>query len=222
MKKSFAVLGLGRFGESVVRTLYETHQDVLAVDVSEERVNALMDVATQSMIADTQEEEVLRGLNIDTFDYVIIGIGNNMEASIMTTLLVKELGAKNVIAKAETQAHGRVLKRVGADRVVFPERDMGQSIVRKLLSKHILSFIDLDAKYTLAEIAISDPKFANKSLEELDLRKRFDLNVIAIHHKDKANISPKPTDMIYLEDILTVVGPVQSVESLDDTLQNTQ
>ncbi|MFD1672544.1 potassium channel family protein [Agrilactobacillus yilanensis] len=219
MKKNFAVLGLGRFGESVVRTLYETHQDVLAVDIKEDRVRALMDVSTQTLIADTQDEEVLRSLNIDTFDYVVIGIGNNMEASILTTLLAKELGAKNVIAKAETDAQGRVLKRVGADKVVFPERDMGHGVVRKLLSNHILNFIDLSDKYTLAEIEITDPTFTNQNLIELDLRRRFDLTVIAINHGHEINVSPQPTDIVKLHDIIAVVGPIKNVEALDEALK---
>ncbi|WP_125573690.1 potassium channel family protein [Levilactobacillus huananensis] len=219
MKKSFAVLGLGRFGQSVVETLAETDQDVLAVDVREEPVNEVMDIATQTLIADTRDEDVLRGLNIDTFDYVIVGIGNNMEASILTTMLTKELGAKKVIAKAETNDHGRVLKRVGADQVVFPERDMGHGIVRKLLSNHILNFIDLSDKYTLAEIVITDPTFVDQDLIKLNLRQRFDLTVIAIQHGQDINISPQPTDVVRLHDVLTVVGPIDSVEELDATLK---
>ncbi|KRN97794.1 K+ transport system, NAD-binding component [Levilactobacillus paucivorans] len=219
MKKSFAVLGLGRFGQSVVETLAETNQDVLAVDVREEPVNEVMDIATQTLIADTRDEDVLRGLNIDTFDYVIVGIGNNMEASILTTMLTKELGAKKVIAKAETNDHGRVLKRVGADQVVFPERDMGHGIVRKLLSNHILNFIDLSDKYTLAELVITDPTFVDQDLIKLNLRQRFDLTVIAIQHGQDINISPQPTDVVRLHDVLTVVGPIDSVEELDATLK---
>ncbi|WP_125544878.1 potassium channel family protein [Levilactobacillus lindianensis] len=219
MKKSFAVLGLGRFGQSVVETLAETNQDVLAVDVREEPVNEVMEIATQTLIADTRDEDVLRGLNIDTFDYVIVGIGNNMEASILTTMLTKELGAKKVIAKAETNDHGRVLKRVGADQVVFPERDMGHGIVRKLLSNHILNFIDLSDKYTLAELVITDPTFVDQDLIKLNLRQRFDLTVIAIQHGQDINISPQPTDVVRLHDVLTVVGPIDSVEELDATLK---
>ncbi|MFC6207758.1 potassium channel family protein [Levilactobacillus tongjiangensis] len=219
MKKNFAVLELGRFGQSVVETLAETHQDVLAVDVQETPVNQMMDVATQTLIADTRDEEVLRGLNIDTFDYVIVGIGNNMEASILTTMLAKELGAKKVIAKAETADQGRVLQRVGADQVVFPERDMGHSIVRKLLSNHILNFIDLSDEYTLAEIVITDPNFVNQNLIQLNLRERFDLTVIAIQHGRKINISPNPTDAVQLHDVLTVVGPIENVEKLDEALK---
>lgn len=218
-KKSFAVLGLGRFGQSVVQTLVASHQDVLAVDVKEEPVNEMMDIATQTLIADTRDEDVLRGLNIDTFDYVIVGIGNNMEASILTTMLTKELGAKKVIAKAETSDHGRVLKRVGADQVIFPERDMGHSIVRKLLSNHILNFIDLSDEYTLAEVVITDPNFVNQDLVKLDLRRRFDLTVIAIQHGHAINISPQPTDIVQLHDVLTVVGPIANVEKLDETLK---
>ncbi|GEO66039.1 potassium channel family protein [Levilactobacillus spicheri] len=219
MKKNFAVLGLGRFGEAVVRTLAEMQQEVLAVDCREDRVNELMDVATQTLIADTRDEEVLRRLNIDTFDYVIVGIGNNMEASILTTLLAKEQGAKQVIAKAETSDHGRVLKRVGADQVVFPERDMGQGIARKLLSNHILNFIDLSQDYTLAEVVITDPTFVDQDLVKLNLRQRFDLNVIAIQRGADIDISPQPTAVVRLHDVLTVVGPVKSVEALDEALK---
>jgi len=219
MKKSFAVLGLGRFGQSVVETLAETHQDVLAVDVQEAPVNEMTEIATQTLVADTRDEEVLRELNIDTFDYVIVGIGNNMEASILTTMLAKDLGAEKVIAKAETSDHGRVLKRVGADQVIFPERDMGHSIVRKLLSNHILNFIDLSDKYTLAEVVITDPTFVNQNLIDLNLRKRFDLTIIAIQHDQKINISPQPTDMVQLHDVLTVVGPIEHVEALDEALK---
>ncbi|MFC6274264.1 potassium channel family protein [Levilactobacillus tangyuanensis] len=219
MKKSFAVLGLGRFGQSVVQTLAKMKQDVLAVDVREEPVNEMMEIATQTLIADTRDENVLKGLNIDTFDYVIVGIGNNMEASILTTMLTKELGAKKVIAKAETSDHGRVLERVGADQVIFPERDMGQGIVRKLLSNHILKFIDLSDDYTLAELEITDPHFVDQSLVDLALRQRFDLTVIAIQHGPEINISPEPTVTIRQHDILTVVGPVKGVAALDETLK---
>ncbi|MCW3777829.1 potassium channel family protein [Levilactobacillus namurensis] len=219
MKKNFAVLGLGRFGEAVVRTLANMQQDVLAVDCREDRVNELMDVATQTLIADTRDEEVLRRLNIDTFDYVIVGIGNNMEASILTTLLAKEQGAKKVIAKAETSDHGRVLKRGGADQVVFPERDMGHGIARKLLSNHILNFIDLSEDYTLAEVVITDPTFVDQDLVKLNLRQRFDLNVIAIQRGNDVDISPQPTAVVRLHDVLTVVGPVKSVEALDEALK---
>ncbi|VDG24446.1 potassium channel family protein [Lactiplantibacillus mudanjiangensis] len=219
MKKSFAVFGLGRFGESVVRTLVAAHQDVLAVDIEEGPVNELMEVATQTLIADTRDEEVLRDLNIDTFDYVIIGIGNNMEASILTTMLSKEQGAKKVIAKAETSDQGRVLERVGADQVVFPERDMGQGIVRKLLSNHILNFIDLSDEYTLAAIEITDPTFVDQNLIDLNLRQRFGLTVIAIKHAGEINVSPKPTDMMALHDVLTVVGPIKGVSALDAALK---
>lgn len=219
MKKSFAVFGLGRFGESVVRTLAAAHQDVLAVDINEARVNRLMDVATQSMIADTRDEEVLHDLNVDTFDYVIIGIGNNMEASILTTMLSKEQGAKKVIAKAETSDQGRVLERIGADQVVFPERDMGQGIVRKLLSNHILNFIDLSDEYTLAAIEITDPTFVHQNLIDLDIRQRFGLTVIAIKHGKEINVSPQPTDMMALHDVVTVVGPIKGVKALDESLK---
>ncbi|MFC6202411.1 potassium channel family protein [Lactiplantibacillus nangangensis] len=219
MKKSFAVFGLGRFGQSVVRTLVDAHQDVLAVDIHEEPVNELMEVATQTLIADTRDEAVLRELNIDTFDYVIVGIGNNMEASILTTMLSKEQGAKKVIAKAETSDQGRVLERVGADQVVFPERDMGHSIVRKLLSNHILNFIDLSDEYTLAAIEITDPTFVDQNLIALNLRERFGLTVIAIKHHGQINVSPEPTDMMALHDVLTVVGPIKGVEGLDEALK---
>jgi trk system potassium uptake protein TrkA len=208
MRKSFAVFGLGRFGESVVRALAAAHQDVLAVDINEEPVNELMDVATQTMIADTRDEQVLRDLNVDTFDYVIIGIGNNMEASILTTMLSKEQGAKKVIAKAETSDQGRVLERV-----------MGQGIAHRILSNHILNFIDLSDEYTLAAIEITDPNFVNQNLIDLKIRQRFGLTVIAIKHEKHIDVSPKPTDMMALHDVITVVGPVKGVIALDEALK---
>lgn len=219
MKKSFAVFGLGRFGTAVVKTLATLHQDVLAVDNVEARVDNLMDVATQTLIADTQDEDVLAQLNIASFDYVIIGIGNNMEASILTTLLAKEQGAQKIIAKAETKHHGRVLTRVGADQVIFPERDMGQSVARRLVSNHVLNFIDLSEEYTLAEVEISDPSFANQDLIQLGLRQKFGLNIIAIQHGKQLQISPAPSALVQLHDVLTVVGRVAGVEALDEALK---
>lgn len=219
MKKSFAVFGLGRFGTAVVKTLATLHQDVLAVDNVEARVDNLMDVATQTLIADTQDEDVLAQLNIASFDYVIIGIGNNMEASILTTLLAKEQGAQKIIAKAETKHHGRVLTRVGADQVIFPERDMGQSVARRLVSNHVLNFIDLSEEYTLAEVEISDPSFANQDLIQLGLRQKFGLNIIAIQHVKQLQISPAPSALVQLHDVLTVVGRVAGVEALDEALK---
>jgi len=133
--------------------------------------------------------------------------------------LSKEQGAKKVIAKAETSDQGRVLERVGADQVVFPERDMGHSIVRKLLSNHILNFIDLSDEYTLAAIEITDPTFVDQNLIALNLRERFGLTVIAIKHHGQINVSPEPTDMMALHDVLTVVGPIKGVEGLDEALK---
>jgi len=124
-----------------------------------------------------------------------------------------------VIAKAETSDQGRVLERVGADQVVFPERDMGQDIVRKLLSNHILNFIDLSDEYTLAAIEITDPTFVDQNLIDLNLRQRFGLTVIAIKHAGEINVSPKPTDMMALHDVLTVVGPIKGVSALDAALK---
>lgn len=205
MKRQFAVIGLGRFGSSVAKTLYSMGRQVLAIDLDEERVRANIQFATRAVAADASDEQVLRSLAIRNFDVVIVGIGGDVQASIMSTLMLKELGVKYVVVKAQSELHGKVLYRVGADRVVFPERDMGFRVAQNLISSNILEYIELSPDVSMIEIVAPD-HIIGKELQQLDLRNRFNINVIALKHGNDVNITPRAYDRISQGDILVVVG----------------
>lgn len=218
MKQTFAVIGLGRFGGSVVKKLAQEKQEVLGIDSNEELVEDYMKYATHTVIADGQDEEALRALDIASFDHVIIGIGHNIQASILTTILVKDLGAKHIVAKAETATHAKVLARIGADMIVHPEAEMGARIAQQLMTPNILNYIDLSADYSLAEIRITNPELNQQSLSAIDFRNRYKLNVIAIRHKHDHHqliITPRPTEVIHLDDVLSVIGHNHDVEAFN-------
>ncbi|NHM29434.1 potassium channel family protein [Neobacillus terrae] len=205
MINSYAVIGLGRFGTSIATKLSDAGQEVLGIDINEERVEDANSVVTHAMIADTTEIEALKSIGIRNFDTVIVAIGNDIQASILSVLLLKELGVKKVIAKALNKLHGKVLYKVGADWVVHPERDMGERVAHQLLSPNVLNFIELSDKYSVEEIKIPDC-MSNKSLRELDLRAKYNLSVIAIRHNSTIKISPSPDESIAKDDVLVVIG----------------
>lgn len=204
-KRQYAVIGLGRFGTSVAHRLYTAGQEVLGIDVNEERVeNAELSV-THAIMADTTEEETLKSIGIRNFDCVIVAIGNDMQSSILTTLLLKELGVEKVIAKALNKNHGQVLTKVGADWVIYPERDMGERVANQLLSPNMLNYIELSKEYNIEEI-ILPMSMKGKSLRELDLRAKYNISVIAIVSNGEIIIAPSPDQDIHEKDMLLVVG----------------
>jgi trk system potassium uptake protein TrkA len=216
MKQTFAIIGLGRFGGSLLKKLSAANQEVLGIDSNEKLVEDYMDIATHTAIADGQDEEALKDLDIASFDHVIVAIGHNIQASILTTILVKDLGAKHVVAKAETDVHAKVLERVGADMIVHPEAEMGRRIAHLLMTPNILNFIDLSSDYSMAEIKISNEKFAGMSLQEMGLRNKFGLNVIAVRHGENVVVTPGPDEVIALDDILSVIGQNKQIELFDE------
>ncbi|MCK1994763.1 TrkA family potassium uptake protein [Peribacillus muralis] len=204
-KRQYAVIGLGRFGTSVAHRLYSAGQEVLGIDISEEKVeNAELSV-THAIIADTTDEETLKSIGIRNFDCVIVAIGIDMQSSILTTLLLKELGVKKVIAKALNKNHGQVLTKVGADWVIYPERDMGERVANQLLSPNMLNYIELSKEYNIEEI-ILPLSMKGKSLRELDLRAKYNISVIAIVSNGEIIIAPSPDQDILEQDMLLVVG----------------
>ncbi|AMM94733.1 TrkA family potassium uptake protein [Peribacillus simplex] len=204
-KRQYAVIGLGRFGTSVAHRLYSAGQEVLGIDISGERVeNAELSV-THAVIADTTEEETLKSIGIRNFDCVIVAIGIDMQSSILTTLLLKELGVKKVIAKALNKNHGQVLTKVGADWVIYPERDMGERVANQLLSPNMLNYIELSKEYNIEEIIVP-MSMKGKSLRELDLRAKYNISVIAIVSNGEIIIAPSPDQDIHEKDMLLVVG----------------
>lgn len=199
------VVGLGRFGTSVARRLQEAGHDVLGIDVNEERVEDAGSYVTHAVVADTTEEQTLKEVGIRNFDCVIVAIGSDMQSSILTVLLLKELGVKKVIAKAIGKQHGQVLDKVGADWIIYPERDMGERVANQLLSPNLLNYIELSKKYNIEEILIPS-RMAEKSLRELDIRAKYNISAIAIVRGGDIIISPSPDQIIHKRDLLVVIG----------------
>lgn len=218
-KQTFAVIGLGRFGGSVCKTLADAGQEVLAIDKYESRVNDYKDIATQAVVADAQGEDVLRSLGIRNVDHVIVAIGEDIQASILVTLMVKEQGVKYVTAKAQNEYHAKVLEKLGVDRVVHPERDMGVRIGRSLTSKNMVDYLDLDANFKLAEILITNPEFVGKSLAEMDFRDRYGLNVIALAHSRQEMVLPSAGDVLTENDSILVAGPTRAIDKFEELMQ---
>ncbi|KIC04501.1 potassium channel family protein [Ligilactobacillus ruminis] len=218
-KQTFAVIGLGRFGGSVCKTLADAGQEVLAIDKYESRVNDYKDIATQAVVADAQDEDVLRSLGIRNVDHVIVAIGEDIQASILVTLMVKEQGVKYVTAKAQNEYHAKVLEKLGVDRVVHPERDMGVRIGRSLTSKNMVDYLDLDANFKLAEILITNPEFVGKSLAEMDFRDRYGLNVIALAHSRQEMVLPSAGDVLTENDSILVAGPTRAIDKFEELMQ---
>lgn len=212
--KQFAVIGIGRFGASVATTLYDMGHDVLAIDNSEERVEAIVDRVTHAVTADSTSEAALKSLGITNFDVVIVSIGKDIQASILTTLVLKELNVNYIVAKARTALHGKVLQKIGADRIVFPERDMGVRVAHNLVATNVLDFIELSPEYSIVEIIAPDD-MVGKSLRELDLRAKYDVTVLAIRSSDRQiNVSPAATDRFKEGDVLIVVGENEKIQNL--------
>lgn len=205
VKKVFAVIGLGRFGGSIVRTLAQEGMEVLAIDADEDRVNEFAKIASHTIVGDTTDENVLKSIGISNFDHVIVAIGENIQASILTTLMLKELGVDHVTVKAQNDYHEKVLRKIGADTVVHPERDMGRRIAYNIVSNNILDYLELSEDHSIVEIVASE-KMNGKSIFDLDIRARYGLNIVAIKRGTNINVSPQAHDAINAGDILIVVG----------------
>lgn len=212
--RQFVVIGCGRFGQSLAETLFDMGYDVLAIDKSAERIQEVSTHVTHAVQADALEENNLRSLGISNFDVAVVTIGSNMQASIMATLLTKELGVKTVIAKAQNELHGKVLEKIGADRVVYPEQDMGIRVARNLVSTNILDIIEFAPDYSIVEVATMDD-WVGKSLKDLKLPNKYGITVIAIKGGETINISPYAEDIIKEGDVLIVIGQNKALKNLE-------
>jgi trk system potassium uptake protein TrkA len=211
--KQFIILGLGRFGSAVATTLVELGHEVLGIDRDEEIINTLKDKITQAVQADITEEKALTELGVQNFDAAIVSIGSDLETSILVSMMLKEMGSKNIIAKAQNNLHAKILKKIGVDKVVFPERDMGARIARRLITPNINEFIELEPDYTIMEIEAL-PVFADKTLSELDMRNKYGINVLAIKRNKSLGISPQAKDVIKKGDFLIVIGETKKINEL--------
>lgn len=211
--KQFVVIGLGRFGSSVATTLSENGYDVLAIDKNADRVQALADQVTHAVEADATDEDALKTLGVRNFDVAVVSIGDDVSANILCTLILKELNVPYVIVKAPDRLHGKVLTKIGADRVVYPERDMGARIAHNLISSNVLDYIEFAPDYGVIEIIAAD-KMVGKTLKELELRSRFNVNVMAIKRGEDLHISPGADDKVLEGDRLVVMGKNESLDQI--------
>lgn len=215
MKKQFIVIGLGRFGSSVARTLAGLGQEVLAVDINEERVKQLAHVVTHTAQADTTDAGTLKSLGVGNFDVGVVAIGENLQAGILTALLLKELGVPHVVAKVSNELHGQVMEKIGVDRVIYPEREMGKRLAHSLVSPSLLDYIELAEDYRIEEVVA--PKSMNgKTLRELNLRNKMGISVIVIKRgEDNMIISPGAEAVVYQGDTLVIIGKNSDLSRLN-------
>lgn len=212
--KQFVIIGLGRFGSSIAKTLYSLGNDVLAIDKDEDVVQEIADSVTHAVQLDATDENALRTLGIRNFDVAVVTIGDNIQSSIMATLLVKELGVKYIIAKGHSDLHAKVLYKIGADRVVLPEKDMGIRVAHNLVSANILDYIELSEDYSIMEIQVIK-EWAGNTLKELKLRSKYGINVMAIKRGDEVNLSPAADDIIEEDDIIVSIGSAEDLSKLE-------
>ena len=202
--KQVVVIGLGRFGSSVARTLAQQGHDVLGIDIDEARVNALARVLTQAVTVREVNEDVLLSLGVKECDAAVVGMAN-LEFSITISQILKDFGIKLVISKAASELHGRVLQRIGVDRIIFPERDMGIRLAHSLISNTVIDYIELSPDYNIYEL-VSPAAFVGQSLAQSQLRATYRINVIAIKRAGNVLISPGADEVIQDNDILVVIG----------------
>ena len=215
--KQFVVIGLGRFGESVAKTLYGLGHDVLAIDMDEDMVQEISDSVTHAVQMDATDESALRTLGLRNFDVAVVTIGSNIQASVMVTLLVKDLGVKYLIAKGQSDLHAKVLYKIGADRVVLPEKDMGVRVAHNLVSASILDYIELSPDYSIMEMKALE-EWNGKNLTELKLRSRYGINVMAIKKDDDINISPSADEVISSDDIIVAIGSAEDLAKIEEIM----
>lgn len=214
MKKKFCVIGLGNFGYHVVATLYELGHDVVAIDSDKDKVQAVKDICSYAILGDATNKDFLMAQEIREMDAVVVSTGDRSHLSTLITLYLKELKVKRIYVKALNEDHGRILERVGATDLVFPEKDMAQRIAHNLSSPNIMEFIPLAEEYSLSE---SEPPkhFIGKTLIDLDLRKKFNVTVIAIKDvlTDQFIAAPPPTYLIKNSDALIFIGKTEDIEN---------
>ena len=212
--KQFLVIGLGRFGSSVATALARSGHEVLAIDTNEEVAQKLNGIVTHVVVADTTDEDTLKALGVRNFDVAVVAIGSNIQANIFTTLLLKNLGVPFIVAKALNDLHGKMLEKLGADRVVYPEYDMGQRVAHNIVTSNVLEYIELSPNVGIVEIGVPR-SLIGKTLIEADLRARFEVNVVAIKRDDQVIVPPQPDAQIEKGDLLVVVGGNIGIAALE-------
>lgn len=226
MKRQFAVIGLGRFGSNVVKTLIEKGMEVLAIDEDQERIQEVADFATVAVECDATDEKALKAAGIKSVDVAVVSIGENIEASILIVMTLIELGVKEVIAKAVTPIHGKILRNIGVSRVVFPERDMAVRVAASLVTPSTLEELELSPHYSIVEFPAPDT-VVGKTLKDSRLRSDYGVNVVALKKKvpfiredgeadftEEWSVPPPPDAVIGDGDVIVVAGAKSKIAAL--------
>ena len=211
--KSYVVIGLGRFGSSLAIQLCKLGAEVLAMDVHGDFVQRISQEVTHAVVGDAQDKEVLRSLGVRNFDCAVIAIGDNLAASVLITMNLKELGVKYIVCKAHDETHRRVLEKLGVDRVVIPEQEYAMRLGRSLYSHNVLDYIELSAEYGILEIP-APAAWQGKSLKELNVRAKLGVNVIAVNRGEKTNVAPGADYVLSEGDTLSVLGSSVALEAV--------
>ncbi len=214
-KKEFAVIGLGRFGRAVVRTLTEKGYSVLGVDRDPAMVQYMSEACTQAVVVDSTNEDSLKALDIASFDTVIIAIGTDFESNLITTVALKALGVRRVICKALSRRQKDILLRVGADQVVLPEADAGHRLGLELAAPNLLEQISFGDSHSVLELRVPS-SMTGKTLAELQLRNEYGANVVAVRHESSVTVSPRADQVLSENDIIVVIGRTERITKLTE------
>ncbi len=213
--KQLAVIGLGRFGMNLTKELSRMNYDVLAMDNDEDKINEIAEIATHAFQADAMDEKALQSVGIRNFDIVVVSIAENIQVNILTTILLKEMGVKKVVAKARNNLHGKVLEKIGADVIIYPERDMAVKLARSLVSKNILEHIDLSPTHSIVEV-LSPKIFWGSTLMELDVRRKLGITALAIKRNQEIIVAPRASQEILEGDILVIIGKNTDLDHISE------
>lgn len=208
--KQVLLIGLGRYGQNIAVRLNEMGHQVMAVDKDEKRVNAILDIVTNAQIGDSTDREFLESLGVRNFDYVIIAIAEDFESSMITTVMVKELGAPNVISRASSEIQEQLLKNNGADVVIYPEKTVGIWTANRYVSEHVLDYFDLADGYSIYEISMPD-SWVGKTLASMDIRSKYGINILAVRSGEHLNVTMDPNEKFVKSQSLLVLGKSENV-----------
>ena len=211
MMKTVLLIGLGRFGKHIAMKMNELHHQVMAVDKNEERVEALVPYVTNAQIGDSTNEEFLKSLGVRNFDLCIVTIGSDFQSSLETTSLLKELGAKLVVSRASRDIHAKFLLRNGADEVLYPERQLASWASIRYTSDHIADYVEIDEDYGIFEVEVP-MNWYEKSIRELDIRNRYNVNILGIKRDEKISMNIAPDTQLSENDTIMVLGKLVDVQ----------
>ena len=216
-KKEYIVIGLGQFGMSIAQTLMQNDCEVLVLDINEKRTRAIADSVTCAVTGNVMDAELLAGLGIRNFDGAVIAIGENMEASIMATMVVNELGVPHILAKAQSELHAKILRKVGADRVVLPEWEMGIRYANNMVHDNFFDAVELSPDISMMEINVRR-EWEGKSLKQLNMRAKYKINVIGIKSEDGFDVNPDPDEPLNANSKLVSIGRHEVLNKLAEGL----